>query len=243
MSQLLLAPPARKQATAVTYDELDKIEVPEATESWQPVSHARVLDMVTDSMESLGFRIQGRTLIVARYNQQFFGTLDLESYVTDGVKLSVGVRNSINKTLSAGLVFGETVLVCSNLCFFGERSLFRKHTSNIERDLHVKIRETVASLRQYREASKERIELLRSRSITDTEADSLILRAYEQNLVGSRMLPRFIEEWRQPRYDDFSQRNRWSLLNCFTELYHERHKEQPIAASQETMAFQKFLCA
>ena len=47
----------------------------------------------------------------------------------------IGLRNSHDKVISAGVACGSGVFVCDNLCFSGEVKLARKHTANILTDL------------------------------------------------------------------------------------------------------------
>ena len=76
---------------------------------------------------------------------------------------------------------------------------------------------------------------------TAAEADSIMLRAFEKDIVGARLLPKLISEWREPRHEEFRPRTAYSLLNCFTEVVKPRFKSQPSKSAYEMMRFQSLL--
>ena len=49
---------------------------------------------------------------MSRGDSQFFGTIDLESPIVEGVSLAVGVRNSIDKSLPIAFAAGERIFIC-----------------------------------------------------------------------------------------------------------------------------------
>jgi hypothetical protein len=86
-----------------------------------------------------------------------------------------------------------------------------KHTRYGADRFNEAICKAVQSLAQFQTAEAERITHLQR-----TQAESLMLRAYERGLVSSLQLPAVIRAWRQPKYQEFSVRNLWSLWNAFT---------------------------
>lgn len=230
-----------KGATRVSFDELAKIEAPPPTDTWNPISHARVLEVTADSLGQMGFHVKAMDLAVAKEGAQFFGTLDLRHEIGDGVTLAVGLRNSTDKSISAGMCAGERVFVCSNLSFRADISFARKHTTNVEDAFNVQVVKSIIALRQYAQVSTARIDQLQDRQLSETEADSLLLKSYEKGIVGARLLPQLISEWRQPSYPEFRPRNAWSFFNCFTHVLKCRQQSQPIAASQEVIRFSQLL--
>jgi hypothetical protein len=87
-----------KGARIVTGLELGQVAVPAATKTWFPVGHATVLDRVRVTMQEAGFAIRREELALSRGDARFFATLDTESDFADGVGLSVGIRNSLDKS-------------------------------------------------------------------------------------------------------------------------------------------------
>ena len=57
----------------------------------------------------------------------------------------------------------------------------------------------------------------KKRHITSRVAHDIIVRALDEGAIVSRRIPHVLEEWRNPRHNEFKKRNAWSLFNAFTE--------------------------
>lgn len=222
-------------AKAVTPDELSEFRAPPPQGRWFPLSHSRVLSVVSETLDDAGFRIERQQLGVMRDGSRFFGTLDLASPVAEGVTLAVGIRNSIDKSFPLGFCAGSRVFVCDNLAFRSELLVRRKHTIHGERDFVRRIAEAVSGLDSFREQEAGRIERLKASDLTLDRADALMLRAYERGIVGARELPRVIREWREPSFEEFRRPTAWSLLNAFTSALRDRAKKQPHSHATATL--------
>lgn len=99
----------------------------------------------------------------------------------------------------------------------------------------------VASLGQYQATAAQWIEGFRGRKLSRQEADSYILRAFEENLVGARMLPLLLQEWRSPNHDEFKDSSAWALWNCFTSVLRTKQESHPAAAALTTIKLQRLL--
>src|SRR4051794_39846617 len=121
-----------------------------------------------------------------------------------------------NKSLPIGFCAGSRVFVCDNLAFRSELLVNRKHTRFGEARFAEAISLAVRSLDAFREAEGHRVRLMRAATIGDTQAESLMLRAYEAGLISHRVLPEVIAAWRRPAHPEFEARSLWSLMNAFT---------------------------
>lgn len=228
-------------ARAVTHDQLSAVAVPPATETWFPLKHVQVLDTVEATLEGAGFHVSSRRLALSRGDARFFGTLDLEAHVAQGVHLAVGIRNSFDKSFPLGFCAGNRVFVCDNLAFRSELLVTRKHTKFGSLRFEEAIAGAVVSLQQFQSAEGERIRHLQNLELSEDAANSYMLQAFEQGLVNSRLLPMVIKEWREPRFDEFQSRTMFSLLNAFTTAMGERKDRQPAEYAAQTMRLQRFL--
>jgi hypothetical protein len=205
-------------AREVSRDELRAIEAPPATRTWFPLKHGLVLDTVERTLEGAGLRVSQCRLGLSRGNARLFGTLDLDAAVGEGIHLAVGIRNSIDKSFPLAFCAGHHVFVCDNMAFRSELLVTRKHSKFGCRRFEEGIAGAVQSLHQFREAETERIAYLQSAELSEDAANSYLLRAYEENLVNSRLLPLVIKEWREPRFEEFKPRTMFSLLNAYVAL-------------------------
>jgi hypothetical protein len=232
-----------RRARRVERVEVDAVTVPPPEGRWYPIGHGQVLDLVTENLGAAGLSVERQELALSNDNRQFFATLDVSAEVVEGVKLEVGVRNSIDKSLSAAICMGEMVLVCSNLSFGGELQIARKHTTNALKDLRDQIPSLIAQVDDYKGVSAMRIACLKRRILDPDLARSVMLKAAEQQIIGWRMLPLVLKEWNEPRYKDFEPRTAWSMLNAFTEALKGRQGEWPVSAARQTMRLQQMLAA
>lgn len=222
-------------AREVTLDELGDVPAPPATRTWFPISHARVLSTVVDTLDAGGFGIAKQSLALSADNARFFGVLRLCATVAEGVGLSVGIRNSIDRSLPLGFCAGQTVFCCDNLAFRSELLVTRKHTAFGGQRFAEAIAKAVGTLVAFQTAEGTRIAAMRSAEINETSAESLILRAYDQGIVSHLALPKVISEWRQPSHEEFQPRTTWSLLNAFTSALQERSRSNPQAYALQSM--------
>src|SRR5260370_35329978 len=110
--------------------------------------------------------------------------MDFASLVVEAVTLAVGVRNSIDKTLPIAFAAGERVFCCDTLAFRSEIVVARKHTRFGADRFAEAIAQAVGNLAQFQEAEAQRIERFRCAEIPDITAESLILRAYEREIIS-----------------------------------------------------------
>src|SRR4051812_39768934 len=89
-----------------TMDELRDCRAPEPVGRWHPVAHAKVLESVKETLYGAGYVVRAEKYALARRDARFFGVIDLETPLAAGVSLSVGVRNSVDKSFPLGFAAG-----------------------------------------------------------------------------------------------------------------------------------------
>lgn len=230
-------------ARDVSRNELICMDAPPGTDTWHPIEHHDVLRTVETTLERAGFGYKTTSLAVSHDDKRFFGILDLHSPVVDGVSLSVGIRNSNDKTFPIGFCVGNRTFVCDNLAFSSEIVICKRHT-RFGRDRFIEgIAGAVGRLTDYQSVERHRIETLQQRELRDENAESLILRSAERGIIGWRLIPKVLAEWCEPSHDEFKPRTAYSLLNAYTEVLKPRFKSRPHAAAAETISLQSFLAA
>ena len=226
-------------------EELATLEAPPATPTWYPIPHRQVLDSVWETLLGAGFEITASRCSVSHGGARFFGTLDLKNRLSDasgGVSLAVGVRNSVDKSFPIGFCCGTRVFVCDNLSFTSEVIVSKKHT-RFGRDRFLEgISQAVTGLHQYQESARQWIERLQRWDLSEDAANSYLLQAYECEIIGTRLLPLVIEEWRKPAFEEYRPRTGWSLWNCFTTVIgRSRQAAHPAQAAASTIRLQRLL--
>ncbi len=231
MSDLMLHAGGR----LATLDELRGCKTPPPEGRWHPVSHVQVLDTVKETLLGARYTIKAEKYALARHDARFFGVLDLETPLARGVGLSVGVRNSVDKSFPLGFAAGSRVFVCDNLAFRSELLVRRKHTVNGMRAFGTAIGNAVASLASFKEAEELRIKRMSEMELTPAMASHVILTAFRRGIVSSLQLPHVCKAWEEPPHEDFRPRTAWSLFNAFTEVLKPRAVAAPQAFVAQTI--------
>jgi|ERR1700733_484588 len=201
----------------VGIDEVRRVQMPEATDSYQPIAHERMIELVTGAMADMGLVIAQQQYALAKDGQRFFGLFDLRGDQPD-YNLVFGLRNSHDKTFPAAISLGSRVFVCDNLAFSGEIQISRRHTRHIERDLPALVAKATAALVESRQVQHKRIEAYKGFEIDDRSAHDLIVNGARNGLFPASDIINVAKEWHEPTYEDFRPRTGWSLFNAFTEV-------------------------
>jgi hypothetical protein len=78
--------------------------------------------------------------------------------------------------------------------------------------------------------------------LSEDVANSYLLQAYEQGIIGVRLLPLVIREWRNPTRDEYRPRTAYSLFNYFTDVLGKvRQSKYPAESALSTMRLSKLL--
>ena len=136
--------------------------------------------------------------------KQLFGTVD---FCTSGYNnlISIGFRNSYDKSVSAGFCAGSRVLVCSNLMFTGDIVKLRRHTINIVKDLDIIIKEIISYGEKNAKQLKNDMRLFQSIKINNKEAAEIIGDAFFNiNIFNSSQVNVIKKGW---IFGDYSKNN------------------------------------
>lgn len=117
------------------------------------------------------------------------------------------------------------------VCHRGAREvtqITRKHTRFGIDQYQDAICNVVGELSDYREYNAFRIREMQRREVSDEQAESILLRAFEVGIIGPHALPIAIDEWRKPSFPQFAEdKNAWRLYNALTFALGRRAKTNP----------------
>ena len=200
----------------VDRNEVALVETPAGTASWHPVPHIEVIDAVIEVVKAHDWTVTREQYGLAREGQKLFGVMTLNKTSSSEWYRCIGIRNSHDKSFSAGLTAGICVMVCSNMAFGGTTVIKRRHTSGF--DLTELISIAMNSLENEFLMTETVCEDLKVQYLkNDDEARSRIVRAAEIGAINSSDILPVFQEFKSPRHEDFLEPTRWSLLNAFTE--------------------------
>lgn len=206
-------------AQKVYREVLDSVPTPEPTASWCPIPHGDMLGGIQGTLERAGYRVATEAHALAKDGARYFGLLEIvNDHAKGDYSLVVGLRNSHDKSIPAGLVIGSKVFVCDNLAFSGEIRIARKHTTFIERDLPSLIERAVGRLADVRGRQDARIAAYKRTEISDGQAHDLLVQGLDARVFPVTYLPDVLKEWRSPRHPEFAAgKTGWRFFNAATE--------------------------
>ncbi len=226
----------------ISVPNLGKIMTPEHTETWYPIPHIDILNFTLHSLDELGFKVDNQNHGINKDGNEYFGLLEVSasdnSFVPTDFTTVIGLRNSHNKMLAAGFVFGSGVFVCDNLAFSGETRIMRKHTINAAKLIPSFIRKALHGIIAHIEDQNDRYEKYKEFYISDKDADHYIVQMIKANCLNAHTILSTISEWYSPSYIEFSEKkNIWRLFNAATQAL----KSNPKALPDRTIMLTSYL--
>lgn len=226
-----------------TYEDLRKLHTPQGTETWHPVSHHKLAGLVREQLPQHGLKVINEEFCLtkwdkdnSRFAKRMFGVFDIETEIASGVRFQIGLRQGLDKMLPAAIAFGNKVLVCSNMCFSGERVLARRHTKNIMADLPAMIQEALRGAEDAKQEQGMAIEAMQNTSLTEEQASHSLVQAYRKGAISKTTLADVIDEYASERHRDVhGAGNVWSLFNAGTETFKDRQERNMVTASADSV--------
>ena len=222
----------------LTREQLGMIPAPDATETYQPLAHHRIIEALTETLAFRHISVVRDEYAVSDDGMKMFGVLDLET-TFEGCRFSIGVRNANDKSMRLAMTVGYRVFVCDNMAFHGDFTpVLAKHTKHFSLVDAVSV--GVDRMQRSFEPMQRQIEAWKGSRIQDEAAKLVIYRAFVQGeLEAPRHLARRVHElYFNPTIEEFAPRTLWSLENSFTSAFKDL---EPIPQFRATAKLAPFL--
>ncbi len=121
---------AHSGAKYVERQELLTLRTPDSTETHKIVPHSAIVGSLVQALAFRNITVLRDQFAVTPDGLRLFGVMDINVDYA-GVRLSLGLRNSHDKSFSLGLTVGFRTLVCDNMAFSGDFTpVLAKHSKN-----------------------------------------------------------------------------------------------------------------
>lgn len=229
----------------VTEKQLRNFPKPPVTETYQPISHGEALDLIGDGLQRVGLHIankDGQTFTVVNEGQRAFGTLDIKDHdISEGIRFMVGFANSTDKFIPLKIGFGSRVLICSNGMFIADESVVRKHTVHILKDIVPMIDKTLSHFGYYIDHQRHFFNRLKNIEINNERAHDIILRgSKDHDVITYGEIIHVANQWHEPSFDCFKDRNAWSLLNAHTHVHKQKSDKNGHTVAERQVRLARF---
>jgi hypothetical protein len=205
---------------AVTRTALEGVVLPPATDTYQPIPHTWLLDELSDKLADIGITFGRQHHGLSHDGARYFGVIHLEGFlgVEEGLQVPMmGVRNSLDKRFGAQVCFGNQIMVCANLCFWGTYMLGRKHTTHIMRDLPEIISRTLEGVPAMNDQQSLRFDAYRDSRLGQVAADHMVVEMLRHGAVNPARIGKVVDEWDKPTFDHGEDRSVWRMFNAATQ--------------------------
>lgn len=215
-----------KGSWEATREQVNAIEVPARTWSYTPIPHERVIDLLERKIPLFGMKIEATRLALNTEGKKMFGVMEVTNGTgADDWRFALGFRNSYDKSLKLSVTAGSKVMVCDNLSFNGEISTHHKHNGRVDLFIDSYVDRLLRGFVEKKRGIEEFITGMKKRDLTDQQAYHFIIRAMRNKVIPTSHVEKVVEQWHEPKHEEFRERTQWSLYNGFTEVAKTRSAE------------------
>lgn len=204
------------------------VPVPETTRSYTPMPHGDLIDTIEVQLKHHlpQYYVANKQYGLAREGEQLFGLMTLKKndcdiidaeIVEDDIDLSIGFRNSYDKSMSVGIVGGAKVFVCDNMMMTSDAVKFMKrHTKNVLKEFDYMLWTNLPELQGQFVTMKDAKASLQDVEIEHEQGYEFLGRMFGHKLLTPVQMSSATADWRESTYDVFKPRTAWSLYNATT---------------------------
>jgi Domain of unknown function (DUF932) len=209
---------APKVNSITTREDLFRVRVPEATESYAPVPHRKVVELTMEELDKAGFKVLSEEFYVGRNGLQARGNFQLKTKDKD-MHINLAWINSYDKTIPLGWAVGGHVIVCGNGMIVGDMGRFkRRHTGTVLTEYQEAVRTHIGEAgKTFDDIIKQRRQL-KNIEIGKRERAELIGRMFiEEKVLTATQLGIIQKEIENPSFGDYGAPGSvWELYNHST---------------------------
>lgn len=216
----------------MTEQQLFDVPVPQATESYAPVSHESVVTRIREELDKQGLEVSNSRYQYIRDGERVIGTLDVKA--SEEFNYRVAFRNSYDKSMSLAFVAGASVFICSNGMVVGENKFMRKHTGAVNTEMNEHIKATIGDLGDVLNLAVKHSEQMKNIELDRRTMGELCGRWFlEEEIIRSSQLNIIKQQLKKPDFEAFAEPTLWSLYNHAThalkkttpELYLDKYRD------------------
>lgn len=210
--------PKKSEIDIVTREELQRYTAPANTATHHPVPYFAMATQVLDVADSLIIP-QGYTLMHEKYEvredgSQMFGVLTWSDGTRTDMGFAVGIRNSYDKSIAAGLCMGASVFVCSNLCFAGDITVMRKNTGDSIADIKKSVLLAMYDCQPLYKDITARLDAYKEIAIDESKRDYIFGHAFTHGILAPQQLTEAWREWNDPTHPELGGNNAYALYQA-----------------------------
>ncbi len=201
----------------VDVESLRGVQTPAPTATHTPIPHAQLVGLTREALDRSGLEIAEEEHALARGGLRYFGGFALKGEDVSGTDRNIvlGLRNAHDRSFAASIAIGNQMMVCENLCFSSDVKLARRHTTNILADLPRVLSSAVSRVTSHWTDMGKRIEAYKQTEVEN--AADMLVQLVDTKAFPARDIYKAVQEFRDPRHEEFKGGSLWTLYNSVTE--------------------------
>lgn len=214
------------------------VQLPQETETYKPVSHADLIDVLESSLLERGLMAYQKKYITARNGQELHGDWILkrqdqtvEQLQRGDTAMGISFVNSYNKHLKLELVPGLRILVCGNgmMSKTAIATFDRKHTGDINLEFPIFIQNSLEKIDPMFEILNSNLSRLKEIQISERIMSELAGRLFiQENILSSEQMSMLKREIEKPSFSQFIVNNAYSFYQHVTYALKNSHPSEVI---------------
>ena len=194
-------------------------KTPDPTDTHTPIPHALLVDEAHEALDRAGLEVLEEEHALGRGGLRYFGGFAIKGTDMEASdrRLVVGLRNAHDKSFAASVCIGNQMMVCENLCFSSDVKLARRHTTNILRDLPMVLSNAISRVVSHWADMGKRIESYKNTEVQRDRCADMVIDLVDAKAFPARDVYKAVQEFRNPRHDEFKGGSLWTLYNGITE--------------------------
>ena len=184
---------------------------------YTPIPHHTLVELTREALDRTGLEIVEEEHALARGGDRYFGGFSLrgDDIQGDDRKIVLGLRNAHDRSFAASIAIGNQMMVCENLCFSSDVKLARRHTVHILKDLPRVLSSAVSRVTSHWVDMGKRMDAYKNTEVES--ASDLLVELVDAKALPARDIYKTVQEFRDPRHDEFKGGSLWTLYNSVTE--------------------------
>jgi len=195
--------------------EVEAVPLPEKTRTYCPVPNKKLIDFVRDkACRKFGMTLERETYELSRKNQQMFGVMTFRTEDNEH-SLSIGFRNSYDKSLPVGFIVGAYIIATDSYAFSSSsKIILRKHTINVWQEIAEKVSETLKQAGFHYGAINDQLKEMKTIPLSLSTGYDLVGRAVGFDFIKVQQASVIFREWEKPSGQESPKE--WDLYRLYT---------------------------
>lgn len=226
----------------VQAESLDSFPVPSNTRTWTLTPQSSLVKEAQRALSERDLEFNTVTHLVHRKRPVFITEGTVVGKSIDGLQgesWTLAVMNSYDKSISARVVFGRKVFICSNGIIHADRMLGTKHTGQVWSRLAEMLADAVDDFVNNHAIFSERQRVLKERYFSNEQLATFALQLVSVGVLPKAKAYDLYSEAKSPSFAYGT--NPMCLWNVQAAFTHLSKSLEPISRSRSNISFEKVL--